>query len=173
MQFFDALAARHSTRAFSPAPVPAEKLDLVLAAAQAAPVGMGRYESLALTVVSQAPAVAVLHSKMNELFPKGNPLYDAPAFILVSSGPEAEAQANAACLVENMLLACAAQGLASCYIGGAIPTIAANARLCKELAVPEGFTPVAGVVLGLPKDAAELEARKTLAAAGRIPVARL
>lgn len=173
MEFFEAVAARHSTRAYSAKPVPAALIERVLAAAQAAPVGMGRFDTLALTAVSSPAAIAALHSRMDSLFPKGNPLYKAPAFILVSSVPEPEAPLNVACLIENMLLACAAQGLGSCYIGGAIPVIAGNAALCRELGVPCGFKPLSGIVLGYPADDAELSARKPLAPTGRIPVLKL
>lgn len=173
MEFFEAVAARHSTRAYSAKAVPESTIRKILAAASASPVGMGRYDSLSLTAVTTPAAAAALHAKILALFDGQDPLYGAPAFILVSSAADPAAPFNVGCVMENMLLAAAAEGLGSCYIGGAIPAIAADAELSKELGVPEGFTPMAGIAFGFPKDEAELSARKDLAAPGRIAVTRL
>lgn len=159
MEFFEAVSARHSTRDYSAEPVSEASLKKILGAACAAPVGMGRYDALHLSVVSTPSGAAALHARMNALFPQ-DPLYNAPVFILVSSADSPMAGQNAACIIENVLLAAAAEGLSGCYIAGAIPKIAEDRALVRELGVPEGFRPVAGVLVGHPRNKKELGLRR-------------
>ena len=52
MEFFKALQARVSTRSFAPRPVPEEAVGTVLNAARYAPVGMHRFDTLHLSVIT-------------------------------------------------------------------------------------------------------------------------
>ena len=60
MEFRETLARRHSSRAYEATPVSDEALDTILAAGRAAPVGMGEYGTVHLTVVTGSEKMAEL-----------------------------------------------------------------------------------------------------------------
>jgi len=70
--------------------------------------------------------------------------------------------ANIAYIIENMLLAATDLGVDSVYLWGAPNVVAGNRELCKELGVPDGFTPVSGALLGyaVESNTAEKELKK-------------
>ena len=91
--------------------------------------------------------------------PNFNPIYGAPAAIVVSTdkadnpNTAAMARANAACAGENMLLAATELGLGSCYLESQtlafnIPEIAAEAK------IPANAQPHAVIVFGYTDDTA-------------------
>ncbi len=145
---------RVSTRDFDQTPVGKDALRALLTAALYAPVGMHRYGSLCLTVVTNPTLLEKIRlvtakETRNE---KADPLHGAPAIILVSSSEPAEiSMANTACMIENMLLQATELGLASLYVRGAIPFVAKDEALCKELRIPQGFLPYAAAAVGYPK----------------------
>ena len=61
--------------------------------------------------------------------------------------------ANAACIIENMMLAATAEGLGSCYIWGMLLQLKEDKALCQRLGIPEGFTPASAMLLGYAADA--------------------
>ena len=84
MEFRETLARRHSSRAYEATPVSDEALDTILAAGRAAPVGMGEYGTVHLTVVTGSEKMAELR-KFFMASESHDPLYGAPAFIVVSA----------------------------------------------------------------------------------------
>ena len=86
--------------------------------------------------------------------PGMNPFYGAPTVVIVSakkSETENIEYSNAACVIENMLLAATDLGIGSVYLWGFIIALNLNDSLLKELNIPEGFTPISGIALGYPK----------------------
>ena len=109
MNTMDCIAARKSVREFDKSPVEKEKLEQIVRAAQYAPTGMHLYDSLHLTVLATHEAV----DKFTDLARKqsgdaqADPAHGAGALIVVSGRrPDMPVEyANAACMIENMLLA--------------------------------------------------------------------
>ena len=64
MEFRETLARRHSSRAYEATPVSDEALDTILAAGRAAPVGMGEYGTVHLTVVTGSEKMAALWERL-------------------------------------------------------------------------------------------------------------
>lgn len=164
MEFTKALSLRQSTRAYTGEQITEEQLSILLNAAMAAPTCRGRFERLHLTVV-QNPSVL---EELNTLFQEAvgdktaYPTYHAPTVIVVSNSLEDEEiifGANASCMIENMMLAAADQGLASVYLFGICKTLQGNPQVPKLLKLPKGFRTVAAVAVGHP--AQPLEARIT------------
>lgn len=162
MEFTNALSLRQSTRAFAPEQISDEQLSALLNAAMASPTCMGRFERLHLTVV-QDPAVL---EELNSLFqktvgdPNVYPTYHAPTLIYVSNSLEDEeivAGANAGCVMENMMLAAADQGLASVFLFGISQALLGQPRVAELLKLPEGFRTVSAIAVGHP--AQPLDAR--------------
>lgn len=132
-----------------------EALHQVLDAAQLSPVGMGKFESLHLTVIQCRNLLDELDKNAGLAFGDASRhvLYGAPCLILVSTpiGDPNMANvsySNAAIMADNMSLAAIDLGLGSCLIWGAIRALNANPDLVAKLGLPAGFVPCCGVVIG-------------------------
>ncbi len=155
MEFTKVLSLRQSTRAYTGEQLTEEQLSALLNAAMAAPTCRGRFERVHLTVV-QDPAVL---AELNAMFQTAvgdeaaYPTYHAPTVIYVSNSLEDEAivaGANASCVMENMMLAAADQGLASVYLFGVSQVLQGNPRVAELLHLPEGFRTVSAMAVGHP-----------------------
>lgn len=155
MQTLEAIAKRKSTRDFDPnKSVSDEVIDTIVKAGCQAPIGGNQRDSLHLTVccsrdildeINQATAAA-MKIEPRDFF------YGAPAAIFVSAAPKQMASsleyANAACVIENMLIAATDAGVDSIYLWGAVQALARNPELCAKMGIPEGFKPVSAAALG-------------------------
>ncbi len=154
METLKAITKRRSTRNFNPEKqVSKADLENILAAANAAPVGMADYPSLHLTVIRNQEALAKINQAARTMMKVDRDiLYGAPTLVLVCAADEQKAPniqyANSACVVENMLLAATDADIDSVYLWGASTVVASNPELCKELEIPDGFKPVSAAALG-------------------------
>lgn len=156
MNATETIYARRSVRTYTGEQITAEELGTVLKAAYAAPVGMGRYEDVHLTVITDKELLGKIDAAGAAMFgkPDIHPLYGAPMLILVSAKiPQAEgmknvAYSNAAIIVQNMALAATELGIGACHIWGATMAITGAPDILKALDLPEGFTPCCAVALG-------------------------
>jgi nitroreductase len=155
METLKAIENRQSCRAYTGEQVTEGDLQTILKAANAAPVGMGKYEDVRLTVVQNKELLAKLDGVGAVFFgnPDMHPLYGAPTVIIVSNKiadpkQSAVAYSNAACVVENMALASTELGLGNVYLMGAVMALAMNADLCKEFNIAEGFVPTSAIAVG-------------------------
>lgn len=155
MNTFECIAARRSVRQFDGKPVEQEKLKAIVQAALYAPTGMRLYESLHLTVLASPSGV----KKFTELAraqsgdPDADPVHNAGALIVVSGKrPDQHIEfANAACMIENMLLAATDLELGSLYVHGAINAMRGSEQekmFRKLLQLPDAFTPIGSVAVG-------------------------
>lgn len=166
METMKAIARRKSTRSYKPDQITDEVLNTVLAAGCAAPVGMGKYNTLHLTVIQDKEMLKrISASAAKVLNSEGDILYGAPTLVLVSSNdetfPGAE-YANTGCILENMLLAATDQKVDCCIIWGAGMAVSADAQLKKALAIPDGFKPIASTALGYAVSPDETEKELTV-----------
>lgn len=154
VRFTVLIALRQSCRSFGHRPVTEEQLARVLEAANAAPVGMGHYDDLALTVVQDATLLAKLeeHAFAQQEWMGPHPLYGAGTVVCISHQADNEAMgwANVSCVAENMLLAATDEGLGSIYLMAVPMAARSSAELCEALHVPDGFLPFAMVGIGTP-----------------------
>lgn len=156
MNAMETICARKSVRTYTGEPINAVELNTILKAANAAPVGMGQYESVHLTVVTNKALLAKIDAAGAAMFGKPDicPLYHAPMLILVSAKmPPVEAMknvtySNAASIVQNMALAATELGIGVCHIWGATMAVQNAPDILKELDLPEGFVPCCAVTLG-------------------------
>ena len=154
METFKAIAMRKSTRAFSPEKqIASEDLEKILAAGCAAPVGMGDYQSIHLTIIQNSNKLAKINKAVRDAFKfDKDALYGAPTIVLVSASDQQKAPnvqyANIACVIENMLLAATALDIDSVYLWSAANAIAGDVELVKEFGIPDGFKPVSSAALG-------------------------
>lgn len=153
MNTMKALLRRKSVRTYTGEPVTAEQRDQLLKAAYASPVAMGKYETLAVTVVQAPKLLAQIDSVAAKRFGRKNMLYGAPMLIIVSTQlkwdvGDNSAYSNAATVIENVNLAAMELNLGACHIWGAVGAIAGNHQLKKTLKIGDDLTPVAGLVVG-------------------------
>ena len=96
---------RKSTRGYQPKQISDKELDTVLCAGCAAPVGMGAYENVHLTVIQSASLLDKITKAAAQTFgnPNAKPFYGAPTVVIVSGKKDPHApnieMANAACIV--------------------------------------------------------------------------
>lgn len=156
METLKAITMRKSTRAFKAEQISDEDLDIILGAGCAAPVGMGAYETIHLTVLQNQDLMDQITGAAAKDFGKPDlkPLYGAPTLVVVSSKKHSRIPnieyANAACIIENMLLAATDLGLGSVFLWGFIGALNVSPDILNKLDIPEGFIPVSGVALGYP-----------------------
>ncbi len=153
MEFQELLTHRQSVRSYNDVPVTPEEIQVLLQAANAAPIGRSLYQNVHLSVVTNKPLLQQISSIAGEAFgdPAMDPFYGASTLIIASCVEEAASTvglANSACMVENMHLAATNIGLASVYLYGFIHTIAKKADIVRSLGIPKGFAPVAALAVG-------------------------
>lgn len=148
MDALTAIASRKSTRSYRKAPLPKDTLLTILRAGSSAPVALGDYRNVHMTVVRQPNVLRMLGGD--------EPFYGAPVLVLISARstpyPNIE-HLNAACMIQTMCIAATALGVGSVYISGASQAALENAEALAALALPDGYTPVAAVALGYPAQA--------------------
>lgn len=146
METLKTITSRHSVRTYTGEPLPEACLEKILLAANAAPVGMGRYDQMHLTVVSNKEflketdkaAAAFMHRE------GAHPTYGAPTLIFIS-GKDA---ASAAMVAHSMALAATDLGIGVCYLWGVTATVSNTPELLAKLSLPEGHELLAAVGVG-------------------------
>ena len=155
METIETICSRKSVRSFTDEEISSEDLTKVLTAANAAPVGLGQYETMHLTLIKNQDLLKKIDCAGAAMFgnPDAHPLYGAPLLILVSTKKSPQvtdnvAYSNAAIIVQNMILEATDLGIGACHIWGAVAAISTSDEILQALNLPEGFIPCCGVVLG-------------------------
>ena len=167
MELMQAMQARRSCRKYKADCVPREVLEQIVAAGQTAPVGMRAYDSVHISVVTDSEALKQISETAGAWGgrPADAVLYGVPALIVVSakdgdptipSRPEdpltGVGDMNAACMVQNMLLAATDLGLGSVFMFGKGLGLADAHELRARIGIPEGFSARAAAAVGYPED---------------------
>lgn len=155
METLQAMELRRSTRAYQSEQISGDLLEKVVHAGQIAPIAMGEYDKLHITVVQNAALLEKMTAAAAQAFgnPNMKPFYGAPTVIIVS-GTERKTPhleyADTACIIENMHVAATDLGLGSVYLWAFIGPVKADPELVKALELPEGFTPLSALAVGYP-----------------------
>lgn len=165
METMEMMCRRRSCRTYLPGQISEEALNTLLRAANAAPVGMGKYDAVHLTVVQNSKLLVKLNIRAADFMgdPTLRPTYGAPTVIFVSAAegdPDDVRYCNAACIVENMHLAATDLGLGSVYLMGCIRALQKAPDLQRELGIPAGFTPMSALAVGMASQ--EVQRRREL-----------
>jgi nitroreductase len=160
MDFFDVIDQRYSVRAYRPDAVEDGKLRKVLEAGIAAPTACN-LQPFRLVVLRTAAHLDALKQVYRQPF-----FVEAPLVIGVYADTKAAwvrrdgkcyADVDAAIVMDHMILAAAALGLGTCWVG------AFQAAAARDLAgLGEGFEPVAFTPLGYPASTRPERQRKPL-----------
>lgn len=169
METLQTIAARRSVRAYAPTQIEESALETILASGSAAAMGMAAFDRLHMAVVQDKDLMARLNEDIKAFFAKRMPgrggsdcLMGAPTIVLIScKDPENTPMPgmhyiNAGCVAENMMLAATELGLGSVVLGVAALGLADDAALIADLGIPDGFTPLFGILFGYAADGKEL-----------------
>lgn len=155
MNTMQAIKSRKSVRTFNGKLPTESQMRQIIEAANASPVGLGRYGDMNLTVVTDKAALDMINSAGAKVFGReGDLLYGAPMLVIVSSTKDSlekmanVAYSNAAGIVQNMALAAVELGIGACHIWGAIAALPSDRELCDRLAIPDDFVPCCALALG-------------------------
>ena len=159
MELLSAISARRAVRSYKDTPVEDSQLEQILKAGCAAPVGKGLYDHLRLTVIQDKGILRSISEGLKaNMHVDHDPLYNAPALILISAQkmpfPNIEF-ADAGCMMQNMMLEATEQGLGSVVIWGSSMVVNAVPDLKKALRIPDDYTAVSGIVVGYADETVE------------------
>ncbi|WP_404713508.1 nitroreductase family protein [Sphingomonas sp. MMS24-J13] len=168
MELIEAIYSRRAVRAFTPDPIDRTQLGALIDAAIQAPTAMNSQlwsfcvvtdqgllqrasDAAKAHMLRSSPAGLVSHHFEEVLAnPAFHIFYHAPALILISAVEEGPwGQIDCALAAENLMLAAAATGLGSCWIGfaqGWLGTADGKAAL----GLPAAYMPVAPIIVGHP-----------------------
>lgn len=154
-EFYDMLLKRRTIRSFRQDVIPKEVMEKLLLAAKFAPTAIGlqdRHFTVVnnRTVMDEILAAAVKNGAT--FLPGHTPFYNAPT-IVVFSAPEKSkyGRENAACAIENLMLAACSFGLGACYICSVLPGLC-DETVKKELKLPVNYVPLGCVSIGYPAE---------------------
>lgn len=155
MELNTAMNNRRSIRSYTGESITEEELNAVLQAAYMAPVGMGKYDSIHLTIITNKELLKEIDRNGAAFFgnPSLHPLYGAPVLIVISSKDTGNVgSADVGIILQNMSLEAVELGIGHCDIYGATAALVQNQELLKKLNLPEGFTPLGSIILGKTKE---------------------
>lgn len=152
MDTMQAVLSRHSVRTYTSKQMSDEMLHQILAAGCAAPVGMGMYDHMHLTVVQDEEILRRISTMVQMIMKsEADPLYGAKTMVIVSAkGMPAPGldYTNAGCIAQNMMLSATDLGLGSVIVWGTSYAVLADAELRKALDIPAQYNPLLSVVFG-------------------------
>jgi nitroreductase len=149
--FIELIKTRRSCRKYTSEQVTDEQLATVMEAGTYAPTAHGQQDPIIVAV--QRPDVMQRLIAMNAAVRGvgGNPYYDAPTVVLVfASESNANAFQDGSCVLQNMMLAAHALGLATCWINREYEMFSTEEgqKLMRELGLPEGLKGIGAISLG-------------------------
>jgi nitroreductase len=160
MEFYEVIRGRRSVRAYRDEPVEEQKLQRVLEAARLAPSAANRQPWHFYVIRDGSLRDALLQAYSQQW------LADAPVVICACARPseawhrsdgKSYADVDVSIAMEHLVLAAAAEGLGTCWIGAFKPE-----KLREVLDIPPELEPVALTPLGHPAQQPEPRARKPI-----------
>lgn len=162
--FLQVIKTRRSCRSYKMEQISDEELQAVLEAGTYAPTSMGMQSPYIVAVQNpeQRKQLAAMNAKI--LGTSSNPYYGAPTYVFVFAPENANNPIHdGSCVMENMMLAAHAIGLASCWIHREREMFASEEgkSFMKQWGFPDGLMGIGGLALGYPlKELPEPKPRK-------------
>ena len=161
MEFYEVLRARRSIRKFKKAPVEQDKIDRMLEAVRLAPSAKNIQPWHFLVIRDEAVKRALGEAYPREWFAQAPVLICAcgePAKAWVRRDGKSYLDVDVGIAFEHLVLAAAAEGLATCWIGAFDA-----AKVKQALGLPEGVEPIAMTPLGYADEEPRPFERRTIA----------
>lgn len=154
---YEILLKRRTVRSFQANAIPGDVMEKIILAGKYAPSAKGM-QSRHFTVISNQALldeiVRTTEQAGGHFLPGHTPFYHAPAVVVVSAPENFKyGREDAACAIQNILLAAWTFGVGSCYICSVLPALRRKEILSK-LNLPEDYVPCGCVSLGYPAEKA-------------------
>lgn len=164
-ELLELLKSRRSVRGYKPDAVPEEALDAVLEAGTYAPTGGGAQSPVIVAVRDKAVRDTLMALNAKVMGKDTDPYYGAPVVVLaLADGGRNTCVEDGSCVLENMMLAAHAVGLASVWVHREKEIFESpeGKALLKQWGLPETLRGVGSIALGyaagsLPEAAARKE----------------
>ena len=149
--FIDLIKTRRSCRRYKPDQIDDRTLQAVLEAGTYAPTSKGQQSPFIVAV--QDPALLKQLTRMNAdvMGTDTNPYYDAPTYIFVFAPADGRNPIqDGSCVMQNLMLAAHALGLATCWINREREMFATDEgqALMRQWGLPDGLMGLAAVAIG-------------------------
>ncbi len=147
----DLIKTRRSVRSYTAEPVPEELLDQVLEAGTFAPTGGGHQSPVIVAVTNPETRERLRRLNAAVMGRDTDPYYGAPIIVVVlADGGRGTFVEDGSCVLENLMLAAHALGLASCWIHREREVFdsAEGKALLREWGLPETLRGVGAIALG-------------------------
>lgn len=146
-----AIETRRSIRGYKPEQISDEALEAVLRAGTYAPTSRGMQSPYIVAVQKKELCDELRRMNAQIMGVTTDPYYGAPTIVLVFV-PEDHANGayDAACVLENMMLAAHSIGLASCWIHRETEMFATERgrEIMRKMGLPEGLKGIGSLALG-------------------------
>lgn len=161
MNLFEAIKTRQSIRSYTSAEVEQEKINLLVEAANAAPI----FGIIHISVIKDKDFIQTIGDITKNMMvgsgnafavkqasnPAYNPTYSAPVLMVLSAKGGNDSMgfniANVSCAAQNILLAATDLQLASCFVMAPMMSFSDN-NIATEANIPSEFIPLVGVCIG-------------------------
>ena len=150
-EMLDLIRTRRSCRCYAATPVADELLQAVLEAGTFAPTAMGRQAPYMVAVRDEALRRQLTRMNAAVMGTDGDPYYGAPVIVLVFVGAdERNGIQDATCVLQTLMLAAHAVGLATCWINREREMFDTpeGQALMQTLGLPAGLVGVGALSLG-------------------------
>lgn len=177
MELMEAIRGRRAVRSYTEESISLETLKRLVDAAIQAPSAINAQPWHFTIIRNQAALDRISHAAKSHMLrttaadgpmrehlddPHFHIFYHAPALILISARDVDWACEDSALAAENLMLAACAEGLGSCWIGFAQRWLETEEGK-RAVNLPSGYTPVAPIIVGIPREAAPPVPRKSAA----------
>lgn len=154
METLEVINKRKSVRAYKDEQITRDELNTIIGVANKAP-NAGPFQ---VTVIQDSEFLKKINDDTKEFMlnsegfmrerasiPGYEPLYGAPTLIVISAPEGPFTQINVSATATTMILAATDLNLGSCYVVSPIPILT---KFKDKLNLPDGFTPVSGILIG-------------------------
>ena len=163
-QLLELIKTRRSCRHYKAEQVSDELLNAVLEAGEYAPTGHGLQDPIIVAVQNDDIKAQLARLNAQIMGVDSNPYYDAPTYLLVfSTKDNPNAFQDGSCVLENMMLAAHAVGLATCWINREYQMFQTEEgkKLMEEMGISTDRIGIGALSLGYPsREPREAKPRK-------------
>lgn len=150
-EFFNIIKTRRSCRKYEETQVSDGDLQQIMEAGTFAPTAKGMQDPYIVAVQNKADIEQLTRMNAEVMGVSSNPYYGAPTYIMVfASAANKNAFADGSCVLQNMMLAAHAVGLASCWINREYEMFQTDEgkAVMKRWGLPDGLIGIGALAVG-------------------------
>lgn len=156
-ELIEIIKTRRSCRKYQAGQITDEELNAVLEAGSYAPSSRGKQSPFIVAVQNEEQKKQLAAMNAQIMGASFNPYYDAPTYVLVFTSSETHNPIqDGSCVLQNMMIAAHALGLASCWIHREQEMFQSpeGKALLKVWGLPDDVQGIGALALGYPAEAA-------------------